>query len=262
METVSLTIFLYFVLLADSPESAAGDRGRPRFPNGDRGLIIYHTTKKMVRQQFSDKELNFFKFDSIVKKEFPKALRQTFKLMWDNKYGSAEPWDDSEAVRKSFLAKEGGATKCKSVPTQKSYKKWDCTALAKATIFAQSFAVVDGTGHHQTLNEMYVKPHGLPDGYFHSSVESSGGNKAETFALAIDQLRRLRNEHSHSSSGEMEKITFDQYIQLAKDAFKALGVKTDRLDDLGSLPESELPTKEVAGLRRKNRQLEFVVLFA
>ena len=65
----------------------------------------------------------------------------------------------------------------------------------------------------------------------------------------------------HLLHGEMDKVTFDQYIKLAKDAFKALGVKTDRLDDLGSLPESELPTKEVAGLRRKNKQLEFVVLF-
>ena len=213
----------------------------------------------MVREEFSDKELNYFKFDSIVKNEFPKALRQTFKFMWDSKYGPAELWDDSEAVRKSFKAKEGGATK---VPTKLPYKKWDCTALAKATIFAQSFAEADSTGHHQTLNEMYVRPRCFPDGCFYPSVVSPGGNNAETFALAIDQLRRLRNVHSHSSSDEMDKVTFDQYIQLAKDAFKALGVKTDRLDDVGSLPESELPTKEVAGLRRENRQLQCVVFLA
>ena len=212
----------------------------------------------MVRQQFSDKELNYFKFDSIVKNEFPKALRQTFKFMWDSKYGPAEPWDDSEVVRNSFKAKEGGVTK---VRTKLSYEKWDCTALAQATIFAQSFVTADSTGSLKTLNEMYVRPCCLPDGCFHPLMVSPGGNKAETFALAIDQLRRLRNVHFHSSSGEMDKITFDQYIQLAKDAFKALGVKTDRLHDLGSLPESELPTKEVAGLRRENRQLRFVVLF-
>ena len=258
VKTVGLTIFLYFVLLADSPESAAGaSRGRPRFPNGEWGLIIHHTTKKMVRQQFSDKELNYFKFDSIVKNEFPKALRQSFKFMWDKKYGPAELWDDSAVVRNSFKAKERFATK---VPTQLSYDEWDCTALYQATIFAQSFAIPDSTGSLKTLSEMYIKPHGLPHGSFHTSVVSPGGNNAETFALAIDQLRRLRNAHSHSSSGEMDKVTFDKYIRLAKGAFKALGVKTDRLDDVGSLSESELPTKEVAGLRCENRQLR-VVLF-
>ena len=107
--------------------------------------------------------------------------------MWDSKYGPAEPWDDSEAVRNSFKAKEGGVTK---VRTKLSYEEWDCTALVQATIFAQSFVIVaDSTGHHKTLNEMYVKPRGLPDGYFHPSMVSPGGNKAETFALAIDQLR-------------------------------------------------------------------------
>ena len=216
---------------------------------------------RKVFQVFQDKQLNLFKFTSIVFDEFSEALRQTFKFMWDNKFGPAELWDDCEAVRKSFLAKEGGTTKCK-VPTQLSYEEWDCTNLAQATIFAQSFAEPDSTGHYKTLNEMYVKPRGLPVGYFHPSVESPGGNKAETFALAIDQLRRLRNVHFHPSSGKMDKITFDQYIQLAKDAFKALGVKTDLLDDLGSLPESEFPTKEVARLRRENRQLRFFVLFA
>ena len=212
----------------------------------------------MVRQQFSDKELNYFKFDSIVKNEFPEALRQTFKFMWDSKYGPAEPWDDSEAVRNSFKAKEGGVTK---VRTKLSYEEWDCTALARATIYAQSFAVADSTGSLKTLNEMYVRPRCLPDGSFHPSVVSPGGNKAETFALAIDQLRRLRNVYSHPSAGKVDKVTFDQCIQLTKDAFKALGVKSDRLDDLGSLQESEFPTKEVAGLRRENRQLR-VVLFA
>ena len=73
----------------------------------------------MVRQ-FRDEELNYFKFASIVLNEFPKALRQTFKLMWDNNFGPTQPWDDSEAARNSFLAKEGGTSK---VPTKKSYEE-------------------------------------------------------------------------------------------------------------------------------------------
>ena len=138
------------------------------------------------------------------------------------------------------------------------------TKTVSLTIFlhfvslADSPETADGTGHHKTLGEMYVKPRCLPDGCFHPSVESPGGNKAETFALAIDQLRRLRNKYFHLPSGKVDKGKFDQCIQLAKDAFKALGFKTDSLDDIGSLPESELPTKEFAELQCENRQLRFV----
>ena len=197
----------------------------------------------MVRLEFGDEELNFFKFAKIVRNEFPKALRQTFKTMWDNNFAPGQPWDDSEAVRRSFLAKEGGRTE---VPTDKSYEEWDCTALFKATIYAQCFVI-----HHRTLYDLYVNPRGVPRDSFHTCVVSTSGNNAETFALAIDQLRRLRNFHSHLASDEMDKATFDQCVQRAKDAFNALGVKTDQIDEVGRLPESRFPTKEVAKMERK-----------
>jgi len=209
----------------------------------------------MVRQ-FRDEELNYFKFASIVLNEFPKALRQTFKLMWDNNFGPTQPWDDSEAARNSFLAKEGGTSK---VPTEKSYEEWDCTALFKATIYAQCFALPDSKGYHKNLSDLYVKTLGLPEESFHTSVVSPNGNNAETFALAIDNLRRLRNFHCHLASCEMEKITFDQCVQHGKEAFKALGVKTDSIDEVGRLTESHFPTKEVAMLERKIRYLRFVL---
>ena len=209
----------------------------------------------MVRQ-FRDEELNYFKFASIVLNEFPKALRQTFKLMWDNKFGPANLWDDSVAARKSFLAREAGRTK---VPTNKSYMEWDCTALFQATIYAQCFALPGSKGHYKTLSDMYVRPLGLPHGSFHASVVSPSGNNAETFTLAIDQLRLLRNLLCHSTSCEMDKITFDQCIQHTKDVFKALGLKTEAIDEVGNLTESRFPTKEVAMLERQNRIMQFVL---
>ena len=83
---------------------------------------------------------------------------------------------------------------------------------------------------------------------FHPSVVSPCGNKAETFALAIDQLRRLRNSLCHSDRSEIDKPTFDQYVQLAKEAFKALGIITDPIDVIGGLTESDFPTKQVRRL--------------
>ncbi|CAH3184245.1 unnamed protein product [Porites evermanni] len=210
----------------------------------------------MVRVWYRDDQLNFLKFTDIVTNDFPKALRQTFRLMWDRKFGPVL-WDDSEAVRKLFRAKEGGTTK---VPTHQSYEEWDCTALFQATIFAQSFALPDRTSHYKTLSDLYVKPLGLPRGSFHASVVSSGGDYYETVALAIDQLRLLRNSLSHPAKGEMSKRTFNQYLQLVKDTFKALGLKTDKIDAISS--ESGFPTSEVADLKRKiqNRNMAIVGL--
>lgn len=198
--------------------------------------------------------MNFLKFTDIVTNDFPKALRQTFSLMWDRKFGPVF-WDDSEAVRKLFRKREGGTTK---VPTHQSYEEWDCTALFQATIFAQSFALPDSTSHYKTLSDLYVKPLGLPRGSFHASVMSSGGDYYETVALAIDQLRLLRNSLSHPAKGEMSKRTFNQYLQLVKDTFKALGLKTDKIDAISR--ESGFPTSEVADLKRKIQNRNMAIL--
>ena len=206
----------------------------------------------MALQPFQDEQLNYFKFASIVLNEFPKALRETFRSKWDTKFGHLpgfQPWDDSIGVRNKFLSSEGGTTK---VPTNLSYEEWDCTALFQATIYAQSFALPDSKGHHRTLSDLYVKPRKLAHGSsrFHVSVVSPGGNQDETFALAIDQLRLLRNSLCHSTSSEIIKTTFDQYVQHAKNAFKALGVKTDPIDVIGGLTDSHFPTTEVRKLEQ------------
>ena len=217
----------------------------------------------MALQPFTNEQLNYFKFAFVVLNEFPKALRQTFKQMWDNAFGHLpgfQPWDDSLAVRNMFLATEGGKTK---VPTNLSYDEWDCTALFQASIFAQSFALPDSAGHHRTLSELYVKTRKLPHGNFHASVKSPSGNDAETFALAIDQLRLLRNAFCHSSSSKIDKATFDQYIQLTKDAIKALGVSADPIDAVGSLTEADFPIQRVRTLEddiRKELQAETAFL--
>ena len=161
----------------------------------------------MALQPYQDEDLNYFKFSSLVLKEFPKALRQTFKTMWDNTHGrhpGFQEWDDSSTVRNLFATAEGGRTK---VPVHQSYHEWDCTALFQATIYSRTFAL-----HHGTLNDVYVKPRGLSHGHFHPSVVSITGNSEETQALAIDQLRLLRNSLCHSTSSEITKVTFDQYV--------------------------------------------------
>ena len=209
---------------------------------------------RMALQPFTNEQLNYFKFAFIVLNEFPKALRQTFKQMWNNTFASLpgfQSWDDSNAVRNLFLSTEGGASK---VPTHLSYDEWDCTALFQATIYAQSFALPDGKGHHRILRDLYLMSSKLSRGTFHSSIISSTGDDAETFALAIDQLRLLRNSLCHLNKSELDKIKFHRYVQLAKDAMNALGVNTDPIDAVGSLTESDFPIEKVRKLEEDVRK--------
>ena len=176
----------------------------------------------------TDEQWNFLKFVTVMK-VFDKALRQTFKRMWNKKYGLLHQWDDSKAVRKLLCNKEGGKNKGIKLLTNKSYEEWDTTVLCKFTLYAKSFATRDSKSDLKTLDELYIKPRGPnPSGQFHASVISA--NIDETYALATDQLRLLRNWCSHSTRAEMDKKTFDRFVKLAKDAFKALSVNTDNID--------------------------------
>ena len=213
---------------------------------------------------FSSEQVNFFKFSTVVVDEFPVALRKVFVHMWDTlvvpKHG-CKKWDDSAAILNWFLSKEGGVTK---VPTlNKPLKDWDCTALFKATLFSQSFAMPDGSGRSSTLDKLYIKPRGLISGAFHHCVLSPSGNQAETFALALDQLRLLRNTLCHqSSTRKLDKTTIDQYLLLAKNAFDALGQDTTKIDDIGHLGEDEFPIPRVQQLEAElKREKEAAIKF-
>ena len=215
--------------------------------------------EKMKLKTFGEEQLNFFKFASLLFSDFPKALRQSLKTLWDKTYGhlpSFQPWDDSSAVRKLFAATtaEGGKIRPSRVPFHQSYNKWDISSLFYATIFSRSFAQRTKVGDYVTLSDLYVKPRAIPHGTFHASVISPSGNSAETFTLAIDQLRRLRNSFVHFTSDEMDKTTFDLYVKYVKDAFNALGVSTTSIDADGSLAESNLPENEVQNLEKGVRE--------
>jgi hypothetical protein len=201
----------------------------------------------MAVKPFSKEQLNFFKFSTLVLDEFPKVLRQIFITMWDSKVAAVRPgfipWDDSITVRNMLLKSEGGKT---DIPTTKSIKEWDCTALFKATIYAKTFGVPGSKG--STLNDLYLKKVKPPPGSFHSSVQSSTGNQDETYALAIDQLRLLRNTVCHSPKPEIIKTDFDNYVQLVTNALTAVNVDTAFVDTIGQMSEDDFPTEKVQEL--------------
>ena len=202
----------------------------------------------MAVKPFSKEQLNFFKFSSIILDEFPKAVRHIFVTLWDSKIAvlpGYQVWDDSTAVRNMLLKSEGGKT---GIPINQSIDEWDCTALFQATIFAKTFGSSSGKGSTKTLNDLYLrgkKPTTVP---FHPSVNSPTGNQDETYALAIDQIRLLRNTLCHSAKSEIAKADFDQFVLLAKDALTAAKVSTTYVDGIGGLTENDFPTEKVTKL--------------
>jgi hypothetical protein len=211
--------------------------------------FLLRNSATMSIQPYSDEELNYFKFASIVLKEFPDALRSIFVDMWDTRVApSSIVWDDSPFVRNILHNNEAPNTK---IPTNNSFKDWDCTALFQATLYARTFWLPDSTGKKKTLGEIYLKGRTPAPAPFHSAVSSSSGDANETIALAIDQLRLLRNTLCHTSSPQINKVTFDDYVRHAKDAFTALNFSPTSLERIGNMSESDFPTKEVEKLNEK-----------
>ena len=198
----------------------------------------------MAAKPFSNEQLNFLKFSTLVYGEFPKVLRQIFINMWDTKIAGRPgfiSWDDSPKVRSMLFTSEGGKT---DIPTNKSIDEWDCTALFKATIYAKTFGISKGS----TLNDLYLKKIKPAPGCFYVSVQSSSGNQDETRALAIDQLRLLRNRLCHSPKLEMAKSDFDNYVQLAGNALLAVNIDTTFVCRILHMNENDFPTEKVQEL--------------
>ena len=214
----------------------------------------------MAAKPFTNEQLNFFKFSTLVLDEFPKVLRQIFITMWNSKVAIRPGliiWDNSPKVRNMLLTCEGGKT---AIPTTKSIEEWDCTALFKATIYAKTFG--DSTIKGSTLNDLFLKKTKLAPGSFHSSVQSPTGDQDETYALAIDQLRLLRNALCHSPKPEIVKTDFDDYVQLVTSAFTAVNVDTGFVIVIGQMSEDNFPTEKVEKLHKSRlKELQAISMF-
>ena len=204
----------------------------------------------MATKPFTNEQLNFFKFSTLVFDELPKVLRQIFISMWDSKI-AIKPgfirWDDSPTVHNLFSTCPGVKGPMKSI------EEWDCTALFKATIYAKIFG---NPTAGSTLDDLFLKKTKPAPGSFRLSIVSPTGNQDETYALAIDQLR-LKSKKS-----EIVKTDFDNYVQLVTSALAALNVDTSFVDTIGQMSEEDFPTHKVQELREcRFTELQAISLF-
>ena len=168
-------------------------------------------------------------FSVIVLNEFPKALRQVFEANRGSWWYGIPKWEDSPRARNMFQDNEGG--NMTYVPTDKSYM--DCTSLFQATLYARSFVQSRERKRKKNLYDLYVKPRHLKGGAFHHSVWTQTGNNEETLALALDQLRLLRNALFHQTNTQsIDSSAFNSYLVLAKNAFVALRLSFESIENL------------------------------
>jgi hypothetical protein len=112
------------------------------------------------------------------------------------------------------------------------------------------------------LNDLFLKKVKPLPGSFHSSVQSSTGNQDETYALAIDQLRLLRNTLCHSPKPELVKTDFDNYVQLVTNALTAVNIDTAIVDAIGLMNEGDFPTEKVQELHEcRTKELRAISMF-
>lgn len=201
---------------------------------------------------FSNDRLNFFKFCKAVLDEFPLALRQVFTFLWNNSEERSHPkWDDTDEVRNIFLKEEDWG---KNVPTSYSFKEWNCAVLFQATLYAKKFGEIDGNGGRRTLKQLYVKRE-LSKDAFHPGIGRRFRKQPETFALALDQLRLLRNALCyHNKEQEVDDERLDSYLKRAKEAFAALHQDNTRLDNVEKLKIHCFSTEECKRLASKLTQ--------
>ena len=209
---------------------------------------------------FSNNRLNFFKFCKAVLDEFPLALRQVFTFLWNNSEERSHPkWDDTDEVRNIFLKEEDWG---KNVPTSYSFKEWNCAVLFQATLYAKTFGEIDGNGRRRTLKQLYVKRE-LSKDAFHPGIGRTFRKQPETFALALDQLRLLRNALCyHNKEQEIDDERLDSYLKRAKEAFAALHQDNIRLDNVEKLTIHCFSTEECKRLAGKlTKETEAAIKF-
>ena len=100
------------------------------------------------------------------------------------------------------------------------------------------------TGRKTSLSEKYVKPHRLAKGELLTSIGKSSTSVTETFTIAINQLRILRNNLFHLTKAEIDTKTFGSYIQLSEKAFGFLNVATASIKAISSYSEDDFPTEK------------------
>ena len=168
--------------------------------------------------EYSSEQLNYYRICYVVTDVLTEGLRIIFKQEWDNRYRRTwGEWKDQPNNGLDFWNGESSRSRSRNTRLLTAMKngdtaEWDCTMLFYAILYSDCI-------------------HGL-----NSTVKSH-----------VDDLRKLRNEDfAHMPQGHLSEKDFQTVIFKVKNAFVALGLPTQKIQDVQN--QTSFPTEELTNI--------------
>ena len=168
--------------------------------------------------KYSSEQLNYYRICYVVTDVLTEGLRIIFKQEWDNRYRRTwGEWKDQPKNGQDFWNGESSYNRSRNGLQLRTMKngdtaEWDCTMLFYAILYSDCI-------------------HGL-----NSTVKSH-----------VDDLRKLRNEDfAHMPRGHLSEKDFQTVIFQVKNAFVALGLPTQKIQDIQN--QTSFPTEELTNI--------------
>ena len=185
----------------------------------DKFVIFYRGWHKMATAlEYSSEQLNYYRICYVVTDVLTEGLRIIFKQEWDNRYRRTwGEWKDQPNNGLDFWNGESSRNRSRNTRLLTPMKngdtaEWDCTMLFYAILYSDCI-------------------HGL-----NSTVKSH-----------VDDLRKLRNEDfAHMPRGHLSEKDFQTVIFKVKNAFVALGLPTQKIQDVQN--KTSFPTEELTNI--------------
>ena len=178
----------------------------------------------MDTEEYSDKQLNYFRLCHIFTDEVAGSLRLFFKKEWDRLH--KRKWKDGREAGEEFyrgesLYNQGKNKEHLEIMVKGNTAEWDCTKLFYAICYSDCISWELKTAHKK----------------------------------ALEKLRKARNEfYSHVPRGEFDGAEFECIIKEVEDALLDLGLSRKKIRVIRE--QTSFPTKELNKVLAKVKSLE------
>ena len=177
--------------------------------------------------EYSQEQLNYFRFCHVAFSLVPVGLRQIFKQEWDFLYKTTlrGEWKDSPQNGRDFYNRESKASRkrnarCLAIIQNGDTAEWDCTCLFFAILYSDSI--------RKTLSPAVYKD--------------------------VDDIRQVRNEIAHITDAKVTDSDFQTSVDRVLSAFTSLGLPIAEIQEIKK--QTTFPTKELENIKKQARDLQ------
>ena len=177
--------------------------------------------------EYSQEQLNYFRFCHVAFNLVPVGLRQIFKQEWDFLYKTTlrGEWQDSPQNGRDFYNRESKESRkrnarCLATIQNGDTAEWDCTCLFFAILYSDSIG--------KTLSPAVYKD--------------------------VDDIRQVRNEIAHIKEAKVTDTDFQTSVDKVLNAFTSLGLPITEIKEIKK--QTTFPTEELENIKKQARDLQ------